>query len=148
VLIEFAGGLFASVMTGFTIQQYRSPALEVYGTKGVIQMLGDDWDPDGYELWQNHMGAWQLFKETQPDWAWTAGLTHLVECIEKRSKPRVTLEHAYHVLEIISAARESALKGSRLKIKSTFPRLKAELPSQIEAAHLVHDRTRSHKKTH
>ena len=71
VLLEFGEGAFAVVTTGFTLQQSRSPALEVYGATGTIQMLGDDWDPDGYELWQNSAGAWQVFKETTPDWSWT-----------------------------------------------------------------------------
>ena len=53
VLLDFATGAAGVVTTGFTMQQYRNPALEVYGTTGAIQMLGDDWDPDGYELWQN-----------------------------------------------------------------------------------------------
>src|SRR5688572_13843587 len=100
VLLDFGGAAFAVVTSGFTMQQYRTPAIEVYGTSGTIQMLGDDWDPDGYELWENSAGAWQLFKETTPDWHWTDGLNHLVECIERGSKPLVTAEHALHVLEI------------------------------------------------
>ena len=36
-----------------TIQQYRGPGVELYGTTGTIQLLGDDWDPEGYEVWQN-----------------------------------------------------------------------------------------------
>jgi len=57
--MEFANGALGVVTTGFTMQQYRTPAFEVYGTAGVVQMLGDDWDPDGYELWKNDQGAWQ-----------------------------------------------------------------------------------------
>ena len=81
VLIDFGDACFAVVTSGFVIQQYRSPAVELYGTEGTIQMLGDDWDPDGYELWQNASAAWQVYKETDPDWPWTDGLRHLVECI-------------------------------------------------------------------
>ena len=66
VLLDFGEGAFGVVTSGFTMQQYRTPALEVYGTTGTIQMLGDDWDPDGYELWKNEIGAWQLYKETHP----------------------------------------------------------------------------------
>jgi predicted dehydrogenase len=53
VLLDFGGSCFATVMTGFTIQQYRGPGLELFGTEGTICLLGDDWDPDGYEIWQN-----------------------------------------------------------------------------------------------
>ena len=66
VLLDFGGACFGVVTSGFTMQQYRSPALEVYGTDGTLQMLGDDWDPDGYEFWHNPAGCWQVFKETGP----------------------------------------------------------------------------------
>ena len=143
VLLEFSNGALGVVTTGFTMQQYRSPALEIYGTTGVIQMLGDDWDPDGYELWQNDAGAWQLYKETEPDWPWTDGLRHLVECIQRGKRPVITLDHAYHVLEIMLQALASSSQGRALGIESTFAPLTFE-STQAEAAHLIHDRSRSH----
>ena len=97
VLLDFGDACFAVVTSGFTMQQYRTPALEVYGSTGTIQMLGDDWDPDGYELFQNGVGCWQVFKETAPDWSWTDGLRHLVECIHSGSRPLVTPEHALQI---------------------------------------------------
>jgi predicted dehydrogenase len=125
VLLDFGDACFAVVTSGFTMQQYRSPALEVYGTTGTVQMLGDDWDPDGYELWQNSVGCWQLFKETDPDWLWSDGLQHFVECIRDRSRPLVTPQHALHVLEIMLKAQHAARSGKTLEIESTF-----ELPTR------------------
>ncbi len=142
VLLDFGQGTFAVVTTGFTLQQYRSPALEVYGTTGTIQMLGDDWDPDGYELWQNSVGGWQLFKETAPDWSWTDGLNHLIECIGKGAEPRVTPAHAHHVLEIMLKVQQAGRDGQTRAIESTFAPLAFADESLNEAAHLVHDRTR------
>jgi len=144
VLLDFSEAAFAVVTTGFTLQQYRSPALEVYGTTGAIQMLGDDWDPDGYELWQNSAGAWQVFKETTPDWSWTDGLNHLVECIGNGTQPLVTPAHALHVLEIMLKAQQAGREGRALPIESQFtlPTFNDESPT--EATHLVHDRSREH----
>jgi predicted dehydrogenase len=142
VLLDFGGGAFGVVTTGFTIQQYRSPALEIYGTSGAIQMLGDDWDPDGYELWQNAAGAWQLFKETDPDWPWTDGLRHLVESIRTGERPLLTPEHAFHVLEILLKAQQSGREGRALTVESRFTPPVFPEPAPAEAAHLVHDRTR------
>lgn len=142
ILLEFANGCLAVVTTGFTMQQYRSPALEVYGSTGVLQMLGDDWDPEGYELWQNELGAWQLYKETDPDWPWTDGLRHVVECIHRGERPIITVEHAFHVLEIMLAARESSAQGRALPIQSTFTPAIFK-PALTEAVHLMHDRSRS-----
>ncbi|MEW6158175.1 MAG: Gfo/Idh/MocA family oxidoreductase [Verrucomicrobiota bacterium] len=144
VLLDFGGGTSAVVTCGFTMQQYRTPALEVYGATGTIQMLGDDWDPDGYELWQNEVGAWQLFRETQPDWSWTDGLRHLVECIHSGTTPKVTPEHAYHVLEIMLRAQDSGRDGRAHAIESGFPAPDLSEPIVAEAAHLQHDRTREH----
>jgi predicted dehydrogenase len=144
VLLDFGASAFAVVTSGFTLQQYRTPALEVYGTTGTIQMLGDDWDPDGYELWQNSAGAWQLFKETTPDWPWTDGLNHLVDCIRCGTKPLMAPEHALHVLEIMLKAQQSGREGRALTLESTFtPPVFAEATGQ-EAAHRMHDRTREH----
>lgn len=144
VLLDFGNALFASIMTGFTIQQYRSPALEIYGSTGAIQMMGDDWDPDGYELWQNSAGAWQIFKETAPDWPWTDGLNHAVDCIRHKTPSVLTLEHAYHVLEILLQARASGCDGQFRTINSSFVRPQFAGVPAAEPAHLIHDRSRAH----
>jgi predicted dehydrogenase len=147
VLLDFGGGAFAAVTTGFTIQQYRTPALEIYGTSGTLQMMGDDWDPDGYELWQNSMGSWQIFKETSPDWSWTDGLRHAVECIRKGEKPLITPEHSRHVLEIMLKARQAASEGRTQPLETSFAPLGFDRAPQASTkdAHLVHDRTRPHR---
>ncbi len=144
VLLDFGHATFAVVTSGFTMQQYRTPALEIYGTTDTLQMLGDDWDPDGYELWQNPVGAWQVFKETTPDWPWTDGLNHVVECIRTGTRPLVTPEHALHVLEIMLKAQQSSREGRALDIASTFNPVVFAEPEAREPAHLMHDRTREH----
>jgi predicted dehydrogenase len=141
VLLDFGESVFAVVTTGFTIQKYRCPAIELYGSRGTLQMMGDDWDPEGYELWQNEVGAWQVFEETDPAWPWTDGLHHLVECIRNHRPPLNTPEHAYHVLEIMLKAQESGRDGQAKLIESTFTPPVFELGGQTEASHLVHDRS-------
>jgi predicted dehydrogenase len=140
ILLDFGEAAFAVVTSGFTMQKYRSPALELYGTDGTIQMLGDDWAPEGYELWQNSVGAWQTYYETDPHWQWTAGLPHLIECIRKSEKPQITPEHAYHVLEIMLAAQSSGRTGAAEVIRSTFALGETKsLQSRGEAVHRIHD---------
>jgi predicted dehydrogenase len=142
LLIDFGDACFAVVTSGFVIQQYRSPALELYGTEGTIQMLGDDWDPDGYEMWQNRAGCWQVFKETDVNWPWTDGLRHLVECIRQGIKPLVTPEQALHVLEIMLQAQASGRDGQAKPVHSRFTPPEFREPHAAEPAHLMHDRTR------
>ena len=121
VLIDFGDARFAVVTTGFTMQRYRSPCLELYGTHGVLQMLGDDWAPEGYELWRNDRATWELHPESDPTWSWTEGLRHLVECLETGSEPVTRPEHAYHALEIMLAAQAAGRDGRAREIASDFP---------------------------
>ena len=121
VLIDFGDARFAVVTTGFTLQQYRSPCVELYGTHGVLQMLGDDWAPEGYELWRNDRAVWEVHPETDPAWPWTDGLRHLVECIETGEEPVTRPEHAYHALEIMLAAQAAGADGRAREIHSDFP---------------------------
>ena len=139
MLIDFGEARFASVTTGFTMQRYRSPAIELYGADGVLQLLGDDWAPEGYELWRNAKGAWELFPESDPGWQWTEGLRHLVECIERGREPVIRPEHAYHALEIMLAAQAAAADGRTREIGSDFPRPQlAELEDSADGRR-VHD---------
>ena len=139
--IDFGDGCYGSVTTGFTMQQYRNPAVEVYGTTGTIQMLGDDWDPDGYEMWQNPADCWQVFKETTPDWSWTDGLRVLIESLQAGTDSSLNPEHALHVLDIMLKAKQSAKEGRALSLETNFPPITA-LNLQAEPAHLMHDRSR------
>lgn len=142
VLLDFGAARFAVVTSGFTIQQYRGPGVELYGTTGTIQLLGDDWDPDGYEMWQNEAACWQVFKETQPDWPWADGLQHLVECVRAGVRCVIQPEHAYHVLEVMIAAHMSSHEGRVVEVKSEFePPTFAGTEAHL-AVHRIHDRTR------
>ena len=121
LVLDFGGARFASIATGFTMQKYRSPAIELYGADGVLQMLGDDWAPDGFDQWSNARGSWEVFGETDPNWPWTVGLRHLVDCVEA-GRPTVTRpEHAFHALEVMQAARLSSSEGRVVEIESGFP---------------------------
>lgn len=141
ILLDFGDSVFASVITGYTMQRYRSPAIELYGSQGVIQMLGDDWNPQGYEMWQNRVGAWQTFEETNVNWPWTDGIRQLVECIQQGTKPLMTPEHAFHILDVMLAAQRSGRDGKAYDIRSTFTPPPFGQPV-AQLAH-SHDRTRT-----
>jgi predicted dehydrogenase len=141
ILLDFGQSVFAVVTTGFTMQSYRSPAIELYGSEGTIQMMGDDWHPRGYELWQNDVGAWQVFEDTDIYWPWTDGLRHLVECINRGARPIITPEHGYHALEIMLKAQEAGRDGQAKEIESTFILPDFSGGDKEIEAHLVHDRS-------
>jgi predicted dehydrogenase len=142
LLLDFGDTCYASIMTGFTMQAYHpdTPGIEVYGQAGTVQMMGEDWLPRGYKLYQNRKGYWE--DHYGGGWHWTDGLRHAVECIEKGTKPIVQPEHAYHVLEIMLKSMESGDTGQALAIESTFTPPVFDLgEDDASMAHLVHDRT-------
>jgi predicted dehydrogenase len=139
VLIDFGDARLAVVTTGFTMQKYRSPAIELYGTHGTIQLLGDDWAPEGFEVWRNDAGAWELHEESDPSWPWTDGLRHLVEVLETGAEPVTRPEHAYHALEIMLAAQAAGRDGMAREIRSPFPAPELHRLPDAGGAHRVHD---------
>ena len=90
ILLELGGdtgSVLATVTTAFGMQQYLCPAVEVYGLDGTVQMLGDDWAPDGLQVWQNSVGAWQTYHSKSRYWPWTDGLRHLIDCVRTGQRP-------------------------------------------------------------
>lgn len=140
ILIDFGQATFAAVTTGFTIQQYRSPALELYGSEGTIQMLGDDWAPEGYEMWSNEMGAWALCGEVDPRWDWTASLEHLVDVVSGAAQ-LIRPRHAFHVLELMLAADRAARSGVAQRLSSSFDPIPFDPDSiPLHSSFPTHDR--------
>jgi predicted dehydrogenase len=142
VLMDFGNSVFAVVTTGFTMPSYRSPCIELYGSKGTVQMLGDDWAPEGYELFTHEQDAWTVYG-AGPDrwWPWTDGIRHLVDCINTKTKPIIQPEQAYHSLEIMLAAQAAGKDGQAREIKSTFTPI-TFWNDKVTAGGHSHDRTR------
>ena len=139
LLLDHGDGVLSSVTAGFTMQQTRSPAIEVYGTQGTVQLLGDDWAPQGYDLWTQPVGAWRHYKDVDPAWLWTDGLRHAVECIRDGTRPVIRPEHAFHVLEVVIQARRAAATGTVQAVGSTFADLDLGRAGADEPVHLRHN---------
>ena len=63
--------------------RYRRPALELYGTEGTANLLGDDWDPRGIELLRAGSGSWELIEPEDMTWLWTDGLREAVMAVRR-----------------------------------------------------------------
>ena len=137
LLLDFGKQCFAVITTGFTIQQYDVPGIEIYGTEGSITMKGEDWDPRGYRLWRNKDGYWQDHDE-RSIWPWTDGVRDLIQSVQEGRKPVNSPEHAYHVLEIMSKSMESGRTGQALPIVSTFTPPRFDKAADRIAPHLDH----------
>ena len=137
LLLEFDGGCIASIATGFTMQKYRTPGIEIYGSEGTVQMIGEDWGPQGYELWRNDRACWEVH-ELGGGWRWTDGIRDLIQSAQEGRKPVNPPDHAFHVLEVMSKCHESILTGRAIDIASTFIPLVFENHAARLAPHLDH----------
>jgi predicted dehydrogenase len=139
LILDHGDGVLSQVTAGFTMQQTRSPAVEIYGTEGTVQLLGDDWAPQGHELWTRGTGAWRHYKDLDPAWLWTDGLRHVVACIRSGTEPLIRPEHAFHVLEVVVRAREASARGAAQAVTSTFADLALGGDEAGEPVHLRHN---------
>lgn len=121
LMFDHGGDRLSTMMTGFTLQRYRCPAIELYGSTGTMQMMGHDWAPEGFEQWRNDAGVWEVFLETNPQWHWTYGFEHLIDQLERGAQTVTRPEHAYHALEVMLAAKRSSVEGRVVEIESEFP---------------------------
>jgi predicted dehydrogenase len=139
LLLDHGDGVLSAVTAGFTMQQTRSPAVEVYGERGTLQLLGDDWAPQGLDMWSRDTGAWRHYKDLDPGWLWTDGLRHVVECLRAGTQPIIRPQQAYHVLEVVLKAREAGASGQAKEVTSTFEDLRIPLDGEAEPIHLMHN---------
>ncbi len=142
VLLRHVDGAISSIVSSHAVQRYRRPGLELYGTEGTANLLGDDWDPRGIEIWQNAEGCWRDYEPIEPTWLWADGISDLVACLRENRKPCADLAHDLHLLDIIEAAKVSTKRGMPALVHSTFPDLDLRMSEPEKVRHHVHDHTR------
>jgi predicted dehydrogenase len=124
VTLRHESGALSSLVTSSVIQRYRRPAaIELYGTDGTANLLGEDWDPAGFELWRNKAGCWELFDAVDPTWSWCDGLRELVEALRSDRAPLTSVDQDLHILEIAETARRSAVERRPTQVHSRFTML-------------------------
>lgn len=140
-LLEHQSGALSSVVASHAIWAYRRTAIELYGAKGTANLLGDDWDPRGYELWASASGAWEVHDPIDPTWHWSDGLREIITVLRERRTPLASLEHDLHVLDVIEAASLSSNSGQTVEVTSTYDL--PDLTLHESRTGYVHDHTRS-----
>lgn len=128
VLLEHAKGVISHVMCGFN---YFDPhgheasnqnlhSIQVYGDYGNMRLIGYDWEPNGVMLDTHWDKPAELVSTGKGGYEWQEGARVTGESIVKGIEPRIAVEHALHVLEIIEAARKSNETGTRVALTSSF----------------------------
>ncbi len=129
ILLDHGKGVISHVMCGFN---YFDPhgheaagqslhSIQIFGTHGNMRLIGYDWEPNGVVLDTSWTEPPVLHQKDAEGYAWEEGATVVGESLMKNAEPRIHVEHALHVLEIIEAARKSSASGKKVKLKSRFP---------------------------
>jgi predicted dehydrogenase len=144
VVLRHEDGALSSVVSSQAIQRYRRPALELYGTEGTANLLGDDWDPRGFEIWRNDAARWEECEAIDPTWLWADGLREAVLAVREERRPLAEPTHDLHLLDVVDAARLAVTAKAAVPVSSRFRPLdlrRDEVVGTRERHHL-HDHTR------
>lgn len=141
VLLRHEKGALSSLVSSHAIQRYRRPALEFYGTEGTANLLGDDWDPRGFEIWRNRAARWEEYEAVDPTWLWTDGIAEMVHALHEDREPLHCIEQDLHLLEIVEACNKAAREKRAVAVTSRFPDLDLRMQERKDRHHL-HDHTR------
>jgi len=128
VLMDHGNGVISHVQSGFN---YFNPhghegrnetrhTIQVIGSRGYMGLVGYDWEPLGVDLGTIDQPALKRHQTDAQGYIWQQGAALAAECLSTGKELLVTPEQALHVLEIITAARESAATGRRVDLKSSF----------------------------
>jgi predicted dehydrogenase len=128
ILLEHDKNVISHVMCGFN---YFDPhgheakgqslhSIQIYGDYGNMRLIGYDWETSGVMLDNSWTEPAKLYATESEGYEWQEGARVTGESIIKGIEPRINVEHALHVLEIIEAARKSSATGMKIKLTSKF----------------------------
>ncbi len=128
VLLDHGQGILSHVQSGFNYfnphghdgSQETRHTISVVGSQGYMGLVGYDWAPLGVDLATQQAPQLERHATDARGYVWQQGAALAAECLATGKELLVTPEHALHVLEIITAARESAATGRRVALTSTF----------------------------
>ena len=142
LVLRHRGGALSTIMASHAVWAYRRTAVELYGSEGTANLLGDDWDPTGIEVFRADWGHWRSYASPDRTWNWTDGLREAVMALATGSSPAADLEHDIHIVDVLAAAARSAAGDGRpAPVTSEFGPLDLTYAFDPAAA-VIHDHTR------
>ena len=128
VLLDHGNGTISNVQCGFNFfnphghegSQENRHTISIFGSRGSMGLVGYDWEPLGVELATDQRPQFERHAADAEGYVWQQGASLVAECLATGKEPLFTPEHALHVVEIMTAARESQKTGRRIDLRSTF----------------------------
>ncbi len=128
VLIDHGQGIISHVQSGFNFfnphghdgSKETRHTISIVGSTGFLGMVGYDWAPLGVDFATKDAPKMERHATDAQGYVWQQGAVLAAECLVTGKELLATPEQALHVLEIITAARESSATGKRIALTSTF----------------------------
>jgi len=128
VLLDHGHGVLSHIQSGFNYfnphghdgSQETRHTLSIVGSAGYLGLVGYDWAPLGVDFATKESPKMERHLTDAQGYIWQQGAALAAECLSTGKELLVTPEHALHVLEIITAARQSSASGRRVPLVSTF----------------------------
>ena len=128
LLLDHGKGIISHIMCGFNYfdphgheakgQQLHS--IQIFGDKANMRLIGYDWETNGVYLDDSWESQAKLYVAETGGYQWQEGATKVAESIVNNTSPKINVEHALHVLEIIESARKSSAEGKKIYLTSSF----------------------------
>lgn len=129
ILLEHDKNVISHIMCGFN---YFDPhgheagsqslhSIQIFGDAGNMRLIGYDWETNGVVLDTSWTEPPQLLCTEKGGYEWQEGARVVGESLVKGIEPRIHVEHALHVLEIIESSRKSSATGVKINLQSSFP---------------------------
>jgi predicted dehydrogenase len=113
----------------YNVHASRSPKLEIFGRRGVIDLYSPDGPnveiyrtdiAEGLDGWLSPVD-WEASSDARRDQLGRAIMVeHLADCIREKLPNALTGEHARHALEIMLAVFQSADEGRTIDLTTSF----------------------------
>lgn len=128
VLMDHGHGILSHVQCGFNYfdpyghegDGQEKPTVSIWGTRGNLSLIGYDWAPFGVDMATLDNEKTVRYATDTGSYVWEQGASVIAEALATGQEPRINVEHALHVLEVIEAARASQESGRRIALTSTF----------------------------
>lgn len=128
VLMEHDKGVISHVQCGFNYfdphghegKGQNEHTIKIWGDYGNMGLVGYDWAPFGVDLATSWTEPAVRHVPDPGAYVWQQGASVISEAMATGIEPRINVEHALHVLEIIEAARASGTRGKKIMLESTF----------------------------
>lgn len=129
--LDLGENTFAQVLSSFAVPRSKAPVMEVHCTDGSVSIGPAQWydgngPTDVYLRDDSELGVDGWMPGVTPTQSVqlsdmvAAGAAHFVACLAGKEEPKLTAEHACHVLEIMLKSQQSVREGRALEIETRF----------------------------